>query len=66
MLQHLCYPSGEHDCAMFPVLRKCGVRTATCTEFGLASNVDSLLALQQILDSELLCDMQFEAGLSGS
>jgi len=64
-LQHLCYPSGEHDRAVFPVLRKCKVQTATSTEFGLAGGGDPLLALPRILDGELLSEIQFEARLSG-
>ena len=64
-LQHLCYPSGEHDRAVFQVLRQCNVQTATSTEFGLAGTSDPMLALPRILDGELLSEIQFEARLSG-
>jgi peptidoglycan/xylan/chitin deacetylase (PgdA/CDA1 family) len=64
-LQHLCYPSGEHDRGVFPVLHQCNVQTATTTEFGLARSGDHLLALPRILDGELLSEIQFEARLSG-
>ena len=64
-LQHLCYPSGEHDRTVFPVLRGCKVRTATTTEFGLAGSGHDVLALPRILDGELLSEIQFEARLSG-
>lgn len=64
-LQHLCYPSGEHDRSVFDVLRRCNVQTATTTEFGLAGSDDAQWALPRILDGELLSEIQLEARLSG-
>jgi peptidoglycan/xylan/chitin deacetylase (PgdA/CDA1 family) len=62
---HFCYPSGEHDASIFPVLRECGVQTATTTEFGMAGPRSKLLALPRILDGESISTLEFEARLSG-
>jgi peptidoglycan/xylan/chitin deacetylase (PgdA/CDA1 family) len=63
--RHFCYPSGEHDVSIFPVLRDCGVQTATTTEFGMAGPSSNLLALPRILDGESMSTLEFEARLSG-
>jgi peptidoglycan/xylan/chitin deacetylase (PgdA/CDA1 family) len=63
--RHFCYPSGEHDVSIFPVLRDCGVQTATTTEFGMAGHSSNLLALPRILDGESMSALEFEARLSG-
>jgi peptidoglycan/xylan/chitin deacetylase (PgdA/CDA1 family) len=64
-LRHFCYPSGEHDRALIPVLRSAGVASATTTEFGLARTRDSSFLLPRLLDGEGTSLIEFEARLSG-
>ena len=64
-LEHFCYPSGLYQPSIFPVLRECGIKSATTTEFGLNPPGTSPFALKRILDCESLSDIELEARLSG-
>jgi peptidoglycan/xylan/chitin deacetylase (PgdA/CDA1 family) len=64
-LQHFCYPSGEHDPALIPLLQACGIVTATTTEFGLVGPRAARHLLPRILDGEATSLIEFEARLSG-
>ncbi len=64
-LEHFCYPSGLYRRELFPVLRECGIKSATTVEFGLNPPGTSPFALKRILDCESLSDIELEARLSG-
>lgn len=64
-LRHFCYPSGEYDAGMWPVLEASEVETATTTRPGLAHPGDCRYTLPRILDGELVSDIEFEAELAG-
>lgn len=64
-LRHLCYPSGEYDAALFPVLEKLGISSATTTTRGLNTPGTPLLELRRILDSDDCPQILFEAEMSG-
>lgn len=64
-MTHFCYPSGLYQPELFPVLKSCGIKSATTTEFGLNPPRSSPYALKRILDCESLSDIELEARLSG-
>lgn len=64
-LRHFCYPSGDYDPRVFPVLRAAGIASATTTEGGLNGPDTEPLALRRILDCESMADIDLEARLSG-
>lgn len=62
---HFCYPSGNWARSQVPWLEEMGVKSATTCDPGLNSNRSSPHALQRILDSEDMHELEFEAALSG-
>jgi peptidoglycan/xylan/chitin deacetylase (PgdA/CDA1 family) len=62
---HFCYPSGDWARSQVPWLEEMGVKSATTCDPGLNSNRSSPHALQRILDSEDMHELEFEAALSG-
>ena len=62
---HFCYPSGDWGPSQVPWLEAMGVKSATTCDPGLNSNRSSPHALQRILDSEDMHELEFEAALSG-
>lgn len=64
-LAHLCYPSGDWDRDMWPVLKEAGVVSATTCESGLNGSTTPRLALNRFLDGGHLSDIQFEAEMTG-
>jgi len=64
-LHHLCYPSGEWSQALWPILEKEQIHTATTCEPGLISPNTSPLAWTRFLDSETTPQIVFEAEISG-
>lgn len=64
-LNHFCYPSGEWDSQHWPVLTAAGVLTATTCESGLVDADTPPLAMNRILDSARVSQIEFEAEVSG-
>ena len=64
-LVHLCYPSGFYVAQQLPWLEALGLRTATTTMRGFNYPETPRLELRRFLDSEAICDIEFEAELSG-
>ena len=62
---HFCYPSGDWGHRQVPWLEEMGVKSATTCDPGLNSSRSSPHALQRILDSEDMHELEFEAALSG-
>ena len=63
--RHFCYPSGVHRPAMLPLLRQCGVRSATTCESGLAEHNTEPLLIPRMLDLDNRSQESFEGWLSG-
>jgi peptidoglycan/xylan/chitin deacetylase (PgdA/CDA1 family) len=63
--KHLCYPSGHWHSDFWPVLRRCGVVSATTCDPGLNDAATPSLSLCRFLDGEHLSELQFEAELCG-
>jgi peptidoglycan/xylan/chitin deacetylase (PgdA/CDA1 family) len=63
--KHLCYPSGHWHSDFWPVLRRCGVVSATTCDPGLNHEATPALSLCRFLDGEHLSELQFEAELRG-
>lgn len=63
--RHFCYPSGVHSRAVFDAVRRCGIRSATTTESGLAAAADERMSLSRILDCQSMTTLEFEARLTG-
>ena len=64
-LNHFCYPSGEWDEAHWPVLQEAGMLTATTCESGLVDARTPPLAMNRILDSARVSQIEYEAEVSG-
>lgn len=64
-LVHFCYPSGVHSREVFDALRRCGIRSATTTESGLAAAADERMSLSRLLDCQSMTLLEFEARLTG-
>lgn len=64
-LRHFCYPSGLWSEEHWPVLRELGIETATTIEPGLVRANSPRLALDRILDSEEVSQIEFEAEIYG-
>lgn len=62
---HFCYPSGIHASWQSEWLSSAGIRSATTTDFGLASASDSAHELPRICDSEAMTLLDFHAAISG-
>jgi peptidoglycan/xylan/chitin deacetylase (PgdA/CDA1 family) len=60
-----CYPSGLWDEAMWPVLERAGIRSATTCEPGFVDADTPRYALPRFLDSEAVSQIEFEAWVSG-
>jgi peptidoglycan/xylan/chitin deacetylase (PgdA/CDA1 family) len=63
--QHLCYPSGIWTEALWPLLAKEGVVSATTCDNGLNRQNTPRLALKRFLDGSNVPQVVFEAELSG-
>ena len=64
-MSHFCYPSGEWDRLHWPVLENHNVRTATTCESGLVNADTPRFAMNRILDSARISQIEFEAEVSG-
>ncbi|MEZ5529342.1 MAG: polysaccharide deacetylase family protein [Porticoccaceae bacterium] len=64
-LTQFCYPSGEYDPSLWPMMSELGVESATTTESGLVDKASHPYALPRILDGEAVSELEFEAELSG-
>ena len=64
-MSHFCYPSGEWDKLHWPVLENHNVRTATTCESGLVDADTPRFAMNRILDSARISQIEFEAEVSG-
>ena len=64
-IEHLCYPSGEHQAEHLPLLKANGVRSATTTVLGLVDASSNRWQLPRLLDGENLHPLEFAAELSG-
>ncbi len=62
---HFCYPSGVHRPAMLPLLRQCGVLTATTCVPGLADQNTEPLLVPRMLDFDNRTQESFEGWLCG-
>lgn len=62
---HFCYPSGVYRPAMLPLLRQCGVFSATTCVPGLAEHDTEPLLLPRMLDFDNRTQESFEGWLSG-
>lgn len=65
MPEHLCYPSGMSHPAHLPLLRECGIRSATTCQPGLITRTSHPLLLPRIGDHSGCGPIEFEAWLSG-
>ncbi len=64
-LSHFCYPSGVFEPAVFPMLEKAKVISATTTDIGLVDGNTPPFALPRILDGQAVSELEFEAEMSG-
>ena len=64
-LHHLCYPSGEHSTAQYPILEELDVHSATVVENGLNDSNSHKYELTRFLDGENIHQIEFEAEMSG-
>ena len=64
-LRHFCYPSGLWSEQHWPILRELGIETATTIAPGLVRSDSPRLALDRILDSEEVSQLEFEAEVYG-
>jgi hypothetical protein len=64
-LTHFCYPSGEWTMAHWPALDACGIQSSTTCDPGLVSAGTHRFALNRILDSQEMSEIEFEAAVSG-
>ncbi len=62
---HFCYPSGVYRPPFLGWLRQAGVRSATTTDFGIASAADEMLLLPRLVDTGNITPLHFEAWLTG-
>lgn len=62
---HFCYPSGDWSRAHWQILTESAVATATTCETGLVYRNTPKLALNRILDSDRVSQIEFEAEMSG-
>ena len=62
---HFCYPSGVYRPEMLPLLRQCGVRSATTCVPGFAERDTEPLLIPRILDLDNRTQESFEGWLSG-
>ena len=62
---HFCYPSGNCDPRVWPILAELGVRTATTTVPGLVDAQSPRYDLARTCISDQMSDIAFEAELSG-
>lgn len=62
---HFCYPSGRFTSALWPVLEKCGIASATTTDIGLVDEKTPRYAMPRILDGQDISELEFEAEMSG-
>ncbi|MCC7342834.1 MAG: polysaccharide deacetylase family protein [Bryobacterales bacterium] len=63
--RHFCYPSGVYRPAMLPLLRQCGVQSATTCISGLAEHGTEPLLVPRMLDLHNRTQESFEGWLSG-
>lgn len=64
-LDHFCYPSGEWSHSHWAPLEAAGVKTATTCVSGLVYGDTPKYALDRILDSARISQIEFEAEMSG-
>lgn len=64
-LDHFCYPSGNYQTRIFPLLRELGIKSATTVEAGFVSRRSIPLALPRLCVGEQTDSLQFESLLSG-
>lgn len=64
-LDHFCYPSGEWSPDHWAPLQTAGAKTATTCESGLVYGDTPRFALNRILDSARIAQIEFEAEMSG-
>lgn len=62
---HFCYPSGEYEPDLWPILDAENVQSATTTDIGLVDQDSHNMALPRILDGQYVSDLEFEAEMSG-
>jgi peptidoglycan/xylan/chitin deacetylase (PgdA/CDA1 family) len=62
---HFCYPSGAYSPDYFPLLRACGIESATTCERGFASQNAEMLRLPRVLDDSRLSLVRFEGIVNG-
>ncbi len=65
-LRHLCYPSGQYDQRIFPVLEASGIVSATTTDAGINFPGEQLLSLARFLDGEDVHSIEFQSELAGT
>lgn len=63
---HFCYPSGDHDASFLPVLKECGVKSATTCETALATVADDPLLLPRFIDTMGQSETMFVSWLTGA
>ena len=63
--EHFCYPSGQYVEQHARWLKDFGIRSATTTNFGLASPEHSPYFLPRICDSDDMPELDFLAAVSG-
>jgi len=63
---HFCYPSGLHTPEMLPVLKQCGIRSATTCELQLCSASTVPLLLPRFLDMQSVPHTTFDSWLAGT
>ncbi|HLH05033.1 MAG TPA: polysaccharide deacetylase family protein [Bryobacteraceae bacterium] len=63
--RHFCYPSGRYSQQLRPWLSRCGIRSATTCEFGVAKLDSDLFQLPRILDHDHWCASKFEGVVAG-
>ena len=64
-MTHFAYPRGEWSPGHWPLLRAAGIETATTCDSGLVYPDTPALALNRIVDSARVSQIEFEAEMSG-
>lgn len=62
---HFCYPNGEYDPKVWPLMERLGIRSATTCETGLNDSLAAPLGLRRFIDGTDVSEIEFEALMSG-
>jgi peptidoglycan/xylan/chitin deacetylase (PgdA/CDA1 family) len=64
-LDHFCYPSGQWDENMIPILKELEIKSATTCDPGLMDIDTNPYKIPRIIDSESMSELVFYSEISG-